>query len=80
VPDEYIGLTSPLHVLSWQVWNGKRPWDDVVLLMNHLPPRMAKDALMRPDGNSKVIPLHWAAGSAYVGIGPGCCSCERLRW
>jgi len=64
VPDEYKGWTLPLHVLSVQAYDGKRQWSDVVLLLNHLPPRMAKDVLMRTDGYGKEVPLHAAAANA----------------
>jgi len=82
VPDEYKFYTLPLHVLSMQAWDGGRPWSDVVLLLSNLPPRMAKDALMRKDGNFKEFPLHRAAGKAPRSVIDrilACCSCENLK-
>mmetsp|Transcript_21697 Transcript_21697/g.27982 ORF Transcript_21697/g.27982 Transcript_21697/m.27982 type:complete len:271 (-) Transcript_21697:489-1301(-) len=64
VPIWYKGFKLSLVVLSWQARDDKRPWSDVVLLLNNLPPRMAEDALMRKDGKYKWIPLHWAARTA----------------
>jgi len=69
VPNQYIGdkfpgFKFPLHVLTRQAWDGKRPWSDVDLFLQNLPPQMAKDALMRQDGLYKEIPLHLAAWRA----------------
>jgi len=64
VPIWYKGFKLSLVVLSWQARDDKRPWSDIVLLLNNLPPRMAEDALMRKDGKYKWIPLHWAARTA----------------
>ena len=64
VPDEYKGLKFPLHVLSAQARFKVRPWSDVNLVLNSLPPRMAKDALMRKDDKYKRAPLHFASYNA----------------
>jgi len=64
VPDNYHGFTSPLHLLTVQAYDDERPWSDVALLLNHLPPRMAKDAIMRQAGGFKYVPLHYAAMNA----------------
>ena len=36
----------------------------MTLILNHLPPQMAKDALMRKDDDGKYVPLHYAAFNA----------------
>ena len=61
VPDEYTGFKFPLHALTKQAYH---TWSDVDLVLNKLPPRTAKDALMRTDGIDKYIPLHDAAYNA----------------
>jgi len=61
VPDYYTGFKFPLHVLTDQACYYKRPWSDVDLVLDNLPPRMAKDALMRKDSYGKRLPLHFAA-------------------
>jgi len=73
VPDEYRGDKFPLHVLTFQVpfhvltaqaVDDKRPWSDVDLVLRNLPPRMAKDNLMRTDSFNEHAPLHHAASGA----------------
>ena len=61
VPDEVHGYKLPVHVLSVQAGLHVRPWSDVELLLNNLPPRLAEYTLMRSDGEVKLIPLHHAA-------------------
>ena len=65
VPLEYENRAElPLVVLSWQARGGERPWSDVVLLLNNLPPQMAKDVLLKEDGRGKRTSLHGAALNA----------------
>lgn len=68
VPDERYGFKLPLHVLTAQAYCRERPWSDVVLLLSHLPPQMAKDALISIDGGLETSPLHWAAGRASSSV------------
>ena len=64
VPDEYGDRTLSLYVLSLQTRLGIRPWSDVDLVTENLPPSMASDAIIRRDGENKLSSLHIAAGYA----------------
>ena len=62
--DTFRCYKFPLHVLSEKARYGFVRWSDVQLLLKHLSPPVAKDALMRRDGFCNLIPLHLAAEEA----------------
>ena len=54
----------PIEKLLFQArWN-LRPWSDLELLLENLPPRMAKNALMRGEDRYMRTPLHDVAWKA----------------
>jgi len=62
--DTFYGFKLPLNVLSEKARGGIVRWSDMQLLLKHLSPRVAKDALMRGDGVTNLIHLHLAADKA----------------